>query len=220
MPRKKVTNEYGFTLREQTEIELRTLAKRANQRLRQLEKSGVTQASKAYGRIELWSYKGSKEFLSTTHKGQFKFKTSTKNRTTNQLKAEVRQLNIFLGNQPVEINGQVHFVSSSTVSGINKMYNQSYKSFKKSTGFTGTYTEYTNLISEDAFSWAVRNYGSERVINMSNELGVTRAIESFALGRSNNWAWDEVERVAFGDKKEKQDNITPSSVLSQGETIN
>lgn len=205
MPRKKVTNEYNQTLREETEIKLRSLAKRMNQRLRQLEKSGLTQSSKAYGRIELWGYNQSKEFLTTTGKGEIKFKTSTKGRTTRQLQAQIRQMEIFAN------------ANTSTVSGIKKSYTKSYQTFKKKSGYTGSFTQYSQLVSEDAFSWAVRNYGSERTLAIVREIGTTRAIELFTLARLNNWSYDEVHRRAFGDG---YDDIDIDSVVNEGESFN
>lgn len=207
MPRKKLTNEYNQTLREETEVQLRSLAKRMNQRLRQLEQSGLTQASKAYGRIELWAYNQSKEFITTTKKGEIKFKTSTKNRTTRQLQAQVRQMEIFAN------------ASTSTVSGIKKAYKKSYESFKKSTGYSGSFSQYSEMMSEDAITWAMRNYGSERVSTLIRSVGMTKAIEVFTLAREHSWAWEEVSTRAFGDDTDISDDEIDDILDIYGESL-
>lgn len=223
MPRKQQTNEYKQTLREQTEIELRKLAKRANQRLRQLEKDNLSDASKAYHRIELWAYNQNKEFITTTKDGKIKFKTTTTNkvknekgktvskkRTTRQLQAEIKQLNIFLN------------ARSSTVSGINSMYKQAFETFKKNTGYTGTYKEYSEMMAEDIISWAYRTYISEIVTDIIKNLGIDSAKDFFKQARIKGWSQNELYNQAFGSNVtfESAKDIFDKMQEDEGESIN
>lgn len=220
MPRKQQTNDYKQTLREQTEIELRKLAKRANQRLRQLEKDKLSDASKAYHRIELWAYNQNKEFITTqkgskvrgkaTQEGLPKFKTTTKGRTTRQLQAEIKQLNIFLN------------ARSSTKSGIDSMYKQAFESFKKNTGYTGTYKEYSEMMAEDIISWAYRTYISEIVTDIIKNMGIDSAKDFFKQARIKGWSQNELYNQAFGKNVtfESAKDIFDRMQEDEGESIN
>lgn len=222
MPRKQQTNEYKQTLREQTEIELRKLAKRANQRLRQLEKDKLSDASKAYHRIELWAYNQNKEFITTSKDGKIKFKTSTNNvkhekgqrvvkkRSTRQLQAEIKQLNIFLN------------ARSSTKKGIDSMYKQAFESFKKKTGYTGTYKEYSEMMTEDIVSWAYRAYISGIVTDIIKNLGIDSAKDFFNQARIKGWSQNELYNQAFGKNVafESVKDIFDKMQDDEGESIN
>ena len=75
-----------------TEVaQLQSMVKRANQRLRQLEKSGISKSSVAYQKIQGQAY-GNDLFFSTTNKGQFKFNTNINKLSVkdfNKLKSKV-----------------------------------------------------------------------------------------------------------------------------------
>ena len=105
----------------QEEVEKK--AKRANQRLRQLEKSGVTESSRAY-QVTVRKATDKQPGYVTTAKGNIAFDRRLRDKTIAQLEAELADLDRFL---------EVH---TSTVRGYKKQLRQSYEGFLESTGMT------------------------------------------------------------------------------------
>lgn len=100
------------------------MAKTANQRLRQLEKSGLAGSSPAYRYIERLDFEnrleaGTVPFITATRKGQLKFSTSTGKLTAQQLQREYEQLQKFLT------------AKTSTVTGTKKTLDKSREAFNR-----------------------------------------------------------------------------------------
>ena len=97
--------------------ELMNLAKRANARLRNLEKKGATKTSNAYRHIEALADRR-KDIFSTTVHGEIKFRTDyTGIEKDNALEDYEKTLNKFID------------AKTSTSSGISEKYDKAYQSF-------------------------------------------------------------------------------------------
>lgn len=116
---------------------IQSLAKVANQRLRQLEKSNKATSSPAYKYIERMAFDASKtkgtgadkySFIGETKWGEIKFNTATTKMNQSQLRQEFSFLQRFLNTK------------TSTVSGVKKNIEKGYEKFKeqyeKATGST------------------------------------------------------------------------------------
>lgn len=137
--------------------------KKANDRLKALEKAGLTKASNAYRYIERESYDNA-EYLTT--KGRFK--KPTKKMTRNELLSEYVNLNRFLNES-----------KTSTVKGTKSRYKEAYKTYAlkvKSAGNTPmSFEEYgdfwrsakINKIAESFNLSDLINYMSEREIKFA-----------------------------------------------------
>lgn len=148
----------------QEEVEKK--AKRANQRLRQLEKSGVTESSRAY-QVTVRKATDKQPGYVTTAKGNIAFDRRLKDKTIAQLEAELADLDRFL---------KVH---TSTVKGYKAQLRQSYEGFLESTGMSeaakGTksgvdalsFEEYQQLFTMKA----TEHYGYAMVLAIQRESG-------------------------------------------------
>ena len=92
--------------------------RRANRRLRELEKSGFDNSSNAYRYIKTLAYDdiGVTSFTST---GKIKFRTDTKNMSEEELKEQLAYLDNFLS------------AKTSTVGGVNRRNEKAYKTFSE-----------------------------------------------------------------------------------------
>ena len=107
---------------------IQSLAKTANQRLRQLEKSNKATSSPAYKYIERLAFDASKTkgtgtdkytFIGETKWGEIKFNTATTKMSQSQLRQEFSFLQRFLNTK------------TSTVSGVKKNIEKGYEKFKE-----------------------------------------------------------------------------------------
>ena len=103
-----------------TEVE--KLAKRANQRLRELEKQGINESSRAYQVTARKVYDGLPGYVET-RAGNIAFDRSLKNKTIQELEGELSELQHFLD------PGEVH---TSTVRGYKKQLEKSYQGYLES----------------------------------------------------------------------------------------
>ena len=137
--------------------------KKANDRLKALEKAGLTKASNAYRYIERESYDNAKYL---TSKGRFK--KPTKKMSRNDLLSEYVNLNRFLNES-----------KTSTVKGTKSRYKEAYKTYSKKVKSAGntpmTFEEYGDFwrsakINKIAVSFNLSdliNYMSERDIKFA-----------------------------------------------------
>lgn len=137
--------------------------KKANDRLKALEKAGLTKASNAYRYIERESYDNA-EYL--TKKGRFK--KPTKKMSRNDLLSEYVNLNRFLNE-----------TKTSTVKGTKSRYKEAYKTYAKKVKSAGntpmSFEEYgdfwrsakINKIAESINLSDLINYMSEREIKLA-----------------------------------------------------
>lgn len=173
----RITEKY---LNSMTDYELKeavsVMAKRANTRLRNLERANLTNASNAYRQVEAFAYEnGKSEFMDTTKNGLIKFKTKTNNRSRNQLKEEVYQLDKFLNQS-----------KTSTVSGTRERYREAYDTFKE---------KYNVDISYDDFGyfWSMEN--TQRLLSM---FGSSLEVNTLENALAKGYTLEEINKV-FGD---------------------
>ena len=149
---------------------IQSLAKVANQRLRQLEKSNKAASSPAYKYIERLAFDASKtkgtgadkySFIGETKWGEIKFNTATTKMSQSQLRQEFSFLQRFLNTK------------TSTVSGVKKNIEKGYEKFKeqyeKATGSTlgeGT----IELWGDALFKHFSEIYGSDEAENLMQQI--------------------------------------------------
>lgn len=96
--------------------EIKTKAKKANQRLRELEKRGLTNSSVSYNDVQQLVF-DNKNYMSFTDKGEIKFNTALSGRDETELKEELRKIDKFLN------------AKTSTKSGIDRAFKNQYESY-------------------------------------------------------------------------------------------
>lgn len=142
-----------------------TMAKRANQRLRELEKHGLTEASHAYRYVERLTFDADS---ATAHdkKGRIKWNTNTRGKSYQQLQHEKAELERFLNE-----------AKTSTVKGTKAQFEKGYQTYEQKAKEAGRKTVSR---SEYGDIWRMRNIKNLQKIYGSNE--AVRIIER-ALAR-------------------------------------
>lgn len=138
--------------------------KRANERLRQIERTSNEEKSASYRYVRRqYEGKSRPKYLGTTKAGEIKFRTDlTKITNLNTLKALESHVDFFL-NQ----------ASSSKVSNINKAYKKGFESFKKRTGFQGTQSEFDDLWKDKRYKELIKAFGVSDAIEVMYETMTT-----------------------------------------------
>lgn len=139
--------------------------KRANQRLRQLEKDGLANESKAYQYIMKKANKNlasdtKVKMFSITRSGEIKFRTDLaklKQENRNVYRALVKNVEGFLE------------AKSSTRTGIQEGHKKSYEAFKDY-GYTGTFNEWSDMWSDYNFQQLVKRYGVSDTVSMADDI--------------------------------------------------
>ena len=177
---------------------IQSLAKVANQRLRQLEKSNKATSSPAYKYIERLAFDATKTkgtgadkyaFIGETKWGEIKFNTATTKMNQSQLRQEFSFLQRFLNTK------------TSTVTGVKKNIEKGYEKFKeqyeKATGSTlgeGS----IELWGDALFKHFAEIYGSDEAENFmqqidSSNLSISEVHEILRKsGFSLNTGYDEI----------------------------
>lgn len=167
----KYINENVNTLSEkELKAGIQSLAKVANQRLRQLEKSNKASSSPAYKYIERLAFDESKtkgtgaakySFIGETKWGEIKFNTATTKMNQSQLRQEFSFLQRFLNTK------------TSTVSGVKKNIEKGYEKFKeqyeKATGST-LGEGFIELWGDALFKHFSEIYGSDEAENLMQQI--------------------------------------------------
>lgn len=138
--------------------------KRANQRLRQLEKSGFTSSSAYRAIVSKMTRKT--ELFAKTKSGQIKFTTKIpKDRKTQQ--ALIRELDRFLN------------AKTSTVKGTKKAYEKSFNTFNKNYPNNDlTFNQFLEMVENTNFKNILNMFGSSEVIDIINVNKDKTAIDS------------------------------------------
>ena len=169
----KIMSRQQISSRDIGEDKLRELvsdyAKAANRRLRSLEKGNVQEASAAYRQIRTFS-RDNREFMGTTKKGEFKFRTDVTKMDTETLRREAMELDTFLFRS-----------KTSTVKGVKALYREIKKKVE-SQNAEGTKEQWVmdyfkNMSMEDfnqfwenqSMSEIVEAYGSDEVVRLIQE---------------------------------------------------
>lgn len=155
-------SEYGDYLDElRSEVEKK--AKRANQRLRQLEIAGIGESSRAYQVTARKVYDHLPGYTQTKA-GNIAFDRSVKSKTIQELEEELIELDRFLNAE------EIH---TSTVRGYKKSLEASYKGYKESQkDETLTFEQYLQMFGEEKN----RQFGYMNVRAMQKVPGATSKI--------------------------------------------
>lgn len=140
--------------------------KRANRRLRDLERSGITSSSNAYRYIERLAYDDDdKNIISFTSTGKIKFRTDTKKMSEKELKKQLKYLDNFLS------------AKTSTVGGVNRKYKKAYKTFSENEDnkVKLSYNEYIDEYDYEELVKYQKIYGSMAMQELVAESGVETA---------------------------------------------
>lgn len=131
--------------------------KKANDRLKALEKAGLTKASNAYRYIQREKYDDA-EYL--TKKGRFK--KPTKKMTRNDLLSEYVNLNRFLNES-----------KTSTVKGTKSRYKEAYKTYVKKAKSVGntpmSFEEYGDFWRSEKINKLMEHFGASDLVNFLSE---------------------------------------------------
>lgn len=150
-------NNYNY---EQIKFAVSVLSKTANQRLRQIEKTGLTNASNAYRYIEGRAY-DEELYMDKTKKGEMKFRTNYRDTTLNGLREQMGVLQEFLFKS-----------KTSTVTGVKNKYLKGYETAKKNNPeLFGkmSFNEFGDLWNTFNMKQIVKMYGSDIAVKFINE---------------------------------------------------
>ena len=148
---------------EELRHEVETKAKRANQRLRQLEISGIDESSRAYQVTARKAYDGLPGYTQT-RAGNIAFDRRVKSKTIAELEKELIELNAFLN------PGTMH---TTTVRGYKKSIEKSFEGYKESTGDKDiTFQQYQQMFGEEKN----RSFGYMNIRAMQKVPGATEKI--------------------------------------------
>ena len=189
------------------------LVKKANQRLRELEKQGLANSSEAYQYImnkanKNLAGKTKVKMFSTTAKGQIKFRTdlaTLKKANKNTYKALIKTVEGFIE------------AKTSTRTGISEKNKQTYESFKNTTGYTGSFSEFDDLWKNTEFIELTKRYGVSDVINMMDEFSEKLHMseediihEMYISGKSSKWGmveyFEEKYHITTGDFEDNDED--------------
>ena len=163
-------NRFQISARNQSEAVmrsvLRTYAKTANQRLRQLEKDNLNSSSPAYRQIKSY-WEDDRSFMDTTSNGEIKFKTNFRGMNKEQLRQELLELDTFLFRAKTSTSagtkshyekikesiGKQNESDSKSQAVMDYFNNMSMKEFSQ-------FWEYTNM------SQLIKAYGSDTMVQL------------------------------------------------------
>ena len=147
----------SMTQRELTDY-IHKMGKVANTRLRELEKTkhgAIYKSSSAYRYVEkqarIEREQGQTFVYGVAKDGSFKFNTSTRNVDVRSLQERATQISRFLS------------ARSSTVTGTKSIYKESFKTYQDSTGYTGTFSDWSETFSNAIIKNFREQYGTDNV---------------------------------------------------------
>lgn len=194
------------------------LVKKANQRLRELEKQGLANSSEAYQYImnkanKNLAGKTKVKMFSTTTKGQIKFRTdlaTLKKANKNTYKALIKTVEGFIE------------AKTSTRTGINEKNKQTYESFKNTTGFKGNYSEFDDLWRNVEFIELTKIFGVSTTIEMMDDIRDTLKAgdidktdaeiihEMYISGKTSKWGmydyFEDKYKIKFTDYEDNDED--------------
>ena len=158
----RVRRDIDSRFRDMTQRELtdyiHKMGKVANTRLRELEKTKhgrIYKSSSAYRYVEKQAHiereQGQTFVYSVARDGSFKFNTSTRNVDVRSLQERATQISRFLS------------ARSSTVTGTKAIYKESFKTYQDSTGYTGSFSEWSEIFSNAIIKNFLEQYGTDNV---------------------------------------------------------
>ena len=150
-------NNYNY---KQLKFAVGVLSKTANQRLRQIEQAGLTNASNAYRYIEGRSY-DEETYMDKTKNGEIKFRTNYRDTSLNSLREQMGELQEFLFKS-----------KTSTVSGVKNKYLKGYETAKKNNPElfgNMSFDEFGDLWNTFNMKQIIKMYGSDIAVKFINE---------------------------------------------------
>ena len=158
----RVRRDIDSRFREMSQRELtdyiHQMGKVANTRLRELEKTkhgSIYKSSSAYRYVEkqarIEREQGQTFVYGVAKDGSFKFNTSTRNVDIRSLQERATQISRFLS------------ARSSTVTGTKAIYKESFKTYQDSTGYTGTFSDWSETFSNAIIKNFREQYGTDNV---------------------------------------------------------
>ena len=134
------------------------MGKVANTRLRELEKTkheSIYKSSSAYRYVEkqarIEREQGQTFVYGVAKDGSFKFNTSTRNVDVRSLQERATQISRFLS------------ARSSTVTGTRAIYKQSFETYRESSGYEGSFSEWSETFSNAIIKNFREQYGTDNV---------------------------------------------------------
>ena len=134
------------------------MGKAANTRLRELEKTkhgAIYKSSSAYRYVEkqarIEREQGQTCVYGVAKDGSFKFNTSTRNVDIRSLQERASQISRFLS------------ARSSTVTGTKAIYKESFQTYKDSSGYEGSFSEWSETFSNAIIKNFREQYGTDNV---------------------------------------------------------
>ena len=158
----RVRRDIDSRFRDMTQRELtdyiHKMGKVANTRLRELEKTkhgAIYKSSSAYRYVEkqarIEREQGQTFVYGVAKDGSFKFNTSTRNVDIRSLQERATQISRFLS------------ARSSTVTGTKAIYKESFETYKDSTGYEGSFSEWSETFSNAIIKNFREQYGTDNV---------------------------------------------------------
>ena len=155
----RVRRDIDSRFRDMTQRELtdyiHNMGKVANTRLRELEKTkhgSIYKSSSAYRYVEkqarIEREQGQTFVYGVAKDGSFKFNTSTRNVDIRSLQERATQISRFLS------------ARSSTVTGTKAIYKQSFETYRESSGYEGSFSEWASIFSSAIIKTVMEKYGS------------------------------------------------------------
>lgn len=191
-------------------MDVEKLIKRANQRLRQLEKDGLANQSKAYQFIMNKAQKNMasktkvKQFAMTS-KGEIKFRTDL---------ATLKKANKNVYNAVIRLATGFTETKGSTKIGIEEKYKGGYETFKRLHGFTGTFEQYTDMWKNEEFKKLENIFKTSYIVEMGEDLadkfGITyeQAINDMAESKATS----EMALYEYFEEKYRSDEKDEETV--------
>ena len=170
--------------------------KRANRRLRDLERAGFSDSSNAYRYIKTVAYDdiGITSYTSTR---KIKFRTDTKNMSEEELKVQLSYLDNFLS------------AKTSTVGGVNQKYKKAYETFSENENdIKLSFDEFIDEYEYEALVEYQKIYGSIAMQELVSEYGVEKANEIAKkvlkrIEKKGEVSLEEIEKIKKQFKKGK-----------------
>lgn len=147
-----------------------TLVKKANQRLREIEKQGFTK-EKAYSKVANWS-KRDAQFIGTTKNGEIKFRTDV-----SRLYKENRQAFYDLKQRVSEFLG----METSKTGAIQKKYKKAVKTFKDIYGIDITPNEQRVIFGSSLWDEITMQYDSDDVLELLEKSDSKTALDIYRV---------------------------------------
>ena len=176
--------------------EVEKLAKRANQRLRQLEKSGLSESSAVYRAVERRVYDGQAGYQTSCH-GNIGFSRKFSKMTRGQMVKLKKELARFLQTR------------TSTVTGYKSTQERAYSTYVKKYGSTMSKTEYNRFWGSES----VKTFGYTSILRVMKSTGksfsriekvMNRAIRDQENTKTVLGTKNLIARVNAADKKTRK----------------